>query len=543
MTSLHVKLRNDTIATLELRRAPIKIGRADSCDVVLRNDGEVSREHAQVWLDEGGAVQVQDLGSKNGTRVDHGDSFKAGVRPARHHIRIGEHDIEILGLATPSTPPRLAPTFAEPEAAAVGTETKFFPSSKRLDLNQHRLTLLMSLAERLGGTFERKQLLEQALDSCCAALGFERGLIAVKTQRGDTELPVTRHVVPDAQGVYPISRTLINRALLGGERAVVNNPATDLLGNLSESLVRFPIRSALCVPIMNRDEILGVIYGDRVKHAASYTTEDVDFLAAIAQQVGLGLANLRLLQARLRAEKMEAELRQARDIQRALLPERPLVLPGVRIEGLNEPTSSIGGDYYDYFEGPDGRVVFVIADVTGHGLPAAILMSNLQAAVHVALGANRDLPAVAGQINRLICENSVDSVFITAIIGTIDPRRRLIEYVNAGHPHPICIGAERGYVDDDNSLPFGIEPGEEYGVQTIAVPSNGIGLLLYTDGLSEAFDAAGRSLGLEPVIAALRGQRDLDPAALLRTARSTLRDHLREIANGDDMTLLAMHLE
>lgn len=541
MPTLVVRHRGEVVARLELGATPIRLGRAENCSVVLRNDSEVSREHAQFQLDDKGGVVVRDLGSKNGTRVDDGEVFRNEARPAGSRVRVGEHEIELIGA---NAPRRAGPsvTFAPESDTTAGGDTRFFPSSKRLDLNQHRLSLLMSLAERLGGTFERKQLLEEALDACCAALHFERGMIVAKTQRGDAELPVTRNVQTDENGAYKISRTLINRALLHGERAVVNNPATDLVGNLSESLVRFPIRSALCVPILNRDEILGVIYGDRVQRAASYTPEDVDFLAAIAQQVGLGLANLRLIQARLRAERMEAEFRQAREIQQALLPERPLCVRGVTLAGLNEPTSTVGGDYYDYFDLGDGRIGFVIADVTGHGLPAAILMSNMQAAVHVALGAEPDLPAVTSRINRLICENSVNSVFITAILGTIDPQRRVVEYVNAGHPHPVCLGISRDPADEDNSLPLGIEPEEEYRVQAIRLPREPSGLLFYTDGLIEAFDGRGAKLGLEPVTAALSGTPDWSPESVLRVTQTVLRDHLRDAANADDMTLLAVHV-
>ena len=191
------------------------------------------------------------------------------------------------------TPPQR--TLAAPEPPASMGGTRFIPSSQRLDLNQQRLDLIIGLAERLSGTFDRKQLLNQALDACCESLKFERGLIALKTPRGEPELPVTHNMQRDENGAYKVSRTLINRALIDGERAIVNNPATDLAGNISESLIRFPICSALCVPIQHRDEILGVIYGDQITTGTVYNDQDVDFFAAIAQQVGLGLANLRMM--------------------------------------------------------------------------------------------------------------------------------------------------------------------------------------------------------------------------------------------------------
>ena len=380
--------------TVELGDRTLKVGRADSCDIVLREDAEVSREHAEVLLDDQGRIVVTDRGSKNGTRVDEGAAFRDDRRVASRSIRIGGHLIRILGAPTPAEDPPTPVTFT-PDEHTPTSDTQFFPSSRGPELNQQRLSLLIQLTERIGGVFERKQLLEEALDACCEALDFERGLIALKTQRGETELPVTRNVDRDETGAFKISRTLINRALVGGERAIVNNPATDLAGNISESFARFPICSALCVPILYRNEILGVIYGDRVTRASTYQPGDVDFLAAIAQQVGVGLANLRLFQEHVRSQRMYAELEQARQIQQRLLPSAPLQIGRVAIEGYNQASSAVSGDYYDYFDLEDGRVGIIIADVTGHGLPAALMMANLQSAIRVALSAELSLPDLA----------------------------------------------------------------------------------------------------------------------------------------------------
>lgn len=529
-------------ATVELGHKPLRLGRAETCDIVLRDDSEVSREHVEVWLDDAGRVNVADLRSKNGTRVDDGELFRDASRIALRSIHVGDHRIEIVPRANAAAgPPRSAVRFAA-DVPSTGGTTQYFPSSRRLDLSQQRLTLLMNLNERISGTFERKQLLEQALDGICEALNFERGLIALRTQRGDeTETPVTRNVQCDENGAYKISSTLINRALIHGERAIVNNPATDLVGNLSESLVRFPIQSALCVPILNRDEILGVIYGDRITQASTYKPEDVDFLAAIARQVGLGLANLRLFQEFARSQRMYAELQQARTIQRQLLPDGPLQIGSITAEGCNEPSSAVGGDYFDYFPLPHERMGFIIADVVGHGLPAALIMANLQAAVHVALSAEVSLTDLTTRVNRLVCRNTAPHVFITALLGTLDVHSGHLQYVSAGHPGPILLGDRRPpAADEQNSLPLGIEPQETYVVREIERDQHAGAVLFFTDGLIEASDRQGRLLGVEPVVESLRSLRDPNPAALLKAVRGVLRRHADGVPLTDDMTLLAI---
>lgn len=525
--------------TVKLSRRPIRLGRSEECDYVLRQDAEVSRIHAEIWLDERNRVIVADKGSKNGTRVDDRELFRGAQHVATRTIRIGEHVIRLLD---PHDAEREPVTFADDGRLA---DTQFFPSSRGLDLSQQRLGLLIQLTERIGGAFERKQLLEQALDACCDALGFERGLVVLRTQRGDTELPVARNMQRDESGAFKVSRTLINRALLQGERAVVNNPATDFEGNLSESLVRFPICSALCVPILNRNEILGVIYGDRITQGSTYSPADVDFLAAIAQQVGVGLANLRLFQAHMRSQAVYAELQRARQIQRNLLPAQTYRDGWLLIEGHNEPSSEVSGDYFDYFPVEGGRAGFIIADVTGHGLPAALVMANLQAAVRVALAADIDLPALAARVNRLICENTSSSVFVTGVLGTVDPRSGVVEYVNAGHPAPILIGGGRARVFDSEagSLPLGIEPDERFNVIRLEPTPGENGLVFYTDGLTEAINGEGELMGVGPILDKLATVEQPSPERLIRTIRQVMRDYLRGVPGSDDMTLLAFTFE
>ena len=541
MPQLEIRSPSGERATIELSDRPIRFGRAEECDIVLRHDAEVSRVHAEVRLDDIGRIMVTDKGSKNGTRVDEGDVFRDTHNFATRSIRIGEHEISVLGVAaTPDTP---AVLFAADPAPGMG-DTQYYPSTRGLDLNQQRLSLLIRLTERIGGVFERKQLLEEALDACCDALGFERGLVVLKTQRGDTELPVSRNMQRDESGAFKVSRTLINRALLQGERAIVNNPATDLEGNLSESLVRFPICSALCVPIMNRNDILGVIYGDRITQGSTYSPEDVDFLAAIAQQVGVGLANLQLFREHMRSQAVYAELERARMIQQNLLPAAPLLQGRMHVQGVNEASSEVSGDYFDYFPIENDRIGFIIADVTGHGLPAALIMANVQAAVRVALSAEADLPQLAERVNRLICTNTSSGVFITAVLGILDARSGEVQFVSAGHPGPLLVGEDGVRIHDGcGSLPLGVEPDERFEVESLTADSEWSTLMFYTDGLIEAADREGRLLGVEAVATAISKTKDRSPEGLIRTTRALVKKHLGGGPVGDDLTLLTVRVD
>lgn len=517
----------------ELATTPLRIGRGVECDIAFPEATDISRKHADVWLAEDRQIIVADLGSKNGTRVDYGPAFWSQQRVARETIHVGDHTLHIVA----DEEELRTPVEFGPERTADG-EITLAPSTAAPSLSEDRLRLLMDLSERIStGAFNRRQLLEQALRACVETFHFERALLVLKTPRGAGEPPVTHNVQPEQ-----ISRTFINRALHEGMRTVINDFNRDWQGDVTESMWRTPISSALCVPILQREEILGAIYGDRVTGPGRqrYAQSDVDFLAAVAQQVGGALANLQLLESHVAMAKLTEEVRRAREIQQALLPREPLEVGGVRLEGFNQPSTGVSGDYFDFFPLPDGRIAFVIADVVGHGLGAALLAANLQAAVHVAFDGAAELPELVRRVNRLICSGP-EHMFISAVLGRIDAQRGVVEYCNAGHHPPLLISAGRVVVvKNPSALLLGIDENETYPRATVA-PATGSVLALYTDGLIEAADDNGAMLGLDAVIAQL-AELPQPPAGrdVIQSMRNRLREHLGRRETDDDLTLLAL---
>lgn len=524
--------------TLELTRRPIRIGRSADCALMVPGN-DISREHAEVFLNESGSILVTDLNSKNGTRVDGGPPFRNTQRVAYRAIRVGDHEIRILN--APGVPADVV-RFQDDDRTTDSGAASFYPSSQRIDLSQQRLTMVLALIERLSGKFDRRELLEHALDVVCETMNFERGLILLKTPRDEMEPPVVRNVPQDESGAYRVSRSVINRALLDGQRAVINKGDANYDANFSESMVLNSIRTALCVPIIHRDQILGAIYGDRITAAKTYTQDDVDFLAAIAQQIGIGLSNVRMLQERVRNERMAADLNQAGSIQRNLLPTAPLVRDRIVIEGCNEPCSEVGGDYFDYLELPDGRVGFIIADVSGHGLASALVMANVQAAVRVALMAGGALTQVASIVNRLICYNTRDSAFVTAILGTIEPLTGKVEFICAGHPTPLVFECDQSAIAiGESSMIWGTEPDATYELHRIDPHGKPTCILFFTDGLFEALNREDRALGIGAIQTSLANCKDRSPAETMRHARAALHAHLDGLPSHDDMTMLVVH--
>ena len=539
---LHVKHRTTTpgraLKIVALDRHPLRVGRGRACEIPLRDD-EVTREHAQVWLDNDGDVRVRDLGSKNGSSVDGGPVFRDAERVVRRVIRVGAHELHIVRSDT-SSPDEFDTRDAElvfgPDVSSATGDLQIFPATSAIELSQARLQQLMQLTAQIsGGVLTRRELLDQALEVCMTEFNFERGMIALRTERGASEPPVLRNVRPDQ-----VCGTFVRRAMYDGERTVVNDAAAEL-EVVTDSIVSNEICSALCVPISFREETLGVIYGDRRTSPTSrYEKAEVDYLAAIAQQVGIGLANLRLFADHVKIVELERERAQARDIQQELLPDGPLEVGGLRFRGFNDASSEVGGDYFDYLPLPDGRAAFVIADVVGHGLPAALLASNLQAAVRVALVADAPLPDIVQRINRLVCRNTSAGNFITAIFGVVEPDGA-VTYVSAGHHGPISIGVNAAEgLEPDTSLPLGIDEEDTYVLNAAAVSAARPTLLFYTDGVLEARGPEGDLLGLERAVAALSGLADPQGEHAIATACEAVQTHLSGGGNDDDMTLLTV---
>ena len=222
----------------------------------------------------------------------------------------------------------------------------------------------------------------------------------------------------------------------------------------------------------------------------------------------LGMALYRV-QSELRASRhelarKEAELAFALQVQQALFPRQFPADGGLEFAAVCVPARGISGDYYDVMPLPDGRLAFAIADISGKGISAAILMSNLQAVLRMLAAAGHPPGEVCAQLNRHLCQVSVDSRFATLFYGDWDPTQRILSFVNAGHLTPILHGSRGGQRLEASGPPLGLFPEVEHQVGKVALQSGDM-MVLYSDGITEARDRQEEDFGearLEAVIAA-----------------------------------------
>jgi sigma-B regulation protein RsbU (phosphoserine phosphatase) len=183
----------------------------------------------------------------------------------------------------------------------------------------------------------------------------------------------------------------------------------------------------------------------------------------------------------------EQELAVARRIQQDLLPKSVLTSQGLEVLGANKPCFEVGGDYFDYFNLADGRIALAIADVAGKGVPAALLMSNLQAILRAECARGTDVPQVPTQANRQLMESlGGNSKFVTFFYGALDPAARRLSYSNAGHNPPLVVRAD-GKIEElaTGGLILGVFPMAEYDQGTVDLATGDL-VVLFTDGVTEA---------------------------------------------------------
>jgi sigma-B regulation protein RsbU (phosphoserine phosphatase) len=261
--------------------------------------------------------------------------------------------------------------------------------------------------------------------------------------------------------------------------------------------------------------------------------DDVTLIEVVKREVEEGLASRR------RDAKLAREHEEARLIQRALLPSIMPELAGCSLTAMWTPALGIGGDCYDALRFSDSRIALSIADVVGKGLPAALLMSNLQAAVRAFATAAAEPHDVCASVNRLLCRNIAVGKFVTFCYAVVDTRQRTLVYANAGHFPPVLMRAD-GRVDrlKTTGLVLGVANDWSYKTGMLDLYP-GDRLVLYTDGITEAMSPAGDEFGDARLVETIRAHRHTSAEPLARAVH----DAVTEWTGGapqDDATLIAV---
>jgi sigma-B regulation protein RsbU (phosphoserine phosphatase) len=278
-----------------------------------------------------------------------------------------------------------------------------------------------------------------------------------------------------------------------------------------------------------------------------FMEDDKRFLGIVGTQIARVIENARLRESEVKLMLLEEDLKVARRIQAGFLPLEGMQLYGCQVWGANLPAKEVGGDYFDYLKIDDDRLFFSLGDVSGKGVPAALLMAIIQAFSRWQVVEKRevDLQTLAAGLNELICrygqnEMAISRQYTTAILGFYDCQTRRLKFINGGHPPPLIVkkdGRLLEYADSD--LIIGIVPKYEYVVHEVMLDP-GDAVLLYSDGITEAVGPDESMFGIERLERILLASRHQDIEKTSIAIIEAVEQFCRKSAKSDDITLLAI---
>ena len=321
----------------------------------------------------------------------------------------------------------------------------------------------------------------------------------------------------------------------------------------SEHEVLRAIKSTLLVQIRQKNELVGILsFGPR-QRGFQYSTADRELLMSIAAQLALIIDNARLTERMVAQERMRRELALAAEVQQRLLPSCAPKGVGMEIAGFCEPARGVGGDYYDFINFDDStQLGLAIADVAGKGMPAALLMSTVQATLRSLTARNgssspahSELSSIVSKLNRLLFNSTNGEHYVTFFYATFDEATQLLTYVNAGHNPPIYIQADSDLEVrqlTSGGLVAGAFEDAVYEQETVQMKPNDL-LFLYTDGLTEALNVDGEEFGTSRIMDTLKSIKTLSADQI----RDVVVRHVKEWCTGmslyDDLTFVVMKVK
>ena len=517
---------------LDVTGPTISLGRATDCTIPIK-DRYLSRKHAEILFSEGVWV-VRDCGSVNGTLLN--GAKLTEVTPLRPGDRIVLGDSEVI---------------FEPDQADTSQSQII-----ALDSNSHAKNLaiklqdavavdtahtgvIASLALEFIDDRPMDQLFDFILDRVVDLLHPSRTALALLDgNRQFSTVHLRRSDTADSENLF-ISRTLLGEVI--EERNVVSYVDTSQDEKLAraESIVAQDIRSAVCAPLLVGDQVLGVLYLDFLANRGVVTHDDVRLIAQIARFAAAKLETTRLREESLAKAKLDEELRTAYVIQSKLLPAMLPEIDGYSFAGTNKPCRTVSGDYYDVVVRPDGRIYFIIADVSGKGITAALVMASVATAFNIFTRTDPAPADLVREMNVTLSPKTAPTKFVTIVAGVLDPRTGIVEFTNAGHVPPLVVGRTGVEQLTTTDMVVGLFGHAKYRTQSVQL-QRGDSIVLFTDGVTEAENEAEEQLGLAPVAQLVETMHGTPATTILMAIDAHVQTFCGPAPSTDDVTMMAI---
>jgi serine phosphatase RsbU (regulator of sigma subunit) len=550
MASLTVMKGVNQGVVIPLENDKIVMGRNADCGIVI-NVPAVSREHAMIRRIQG-KWYIEDLKSRNQTFLNNQEVGTRTLLRDNDRIKICDNVYAFSEKESlPPLPPDMradSPEAPEEEESSSTVEATLSHSSKRILEAQpaERLAFLLEVTAELTQTFKLNELLPRIVDSLFKVFKqADRGFI-ILTDEGMNQLKptVVRTRRPNEESTARFSRRIVFRCVETGEALLSEDASADKRFDLSQSIADCRIRSVMCAPLMGRStgKAFGVIQLDTQDRSKKFTQDDLKLLMAVAGQAAIGLENAKMHETIVARAGLERDLQSAKQVQLSFLPKRPPQIAGYEFFANYEPAQEVGGDYYDFIPIPGEKLAVMIGDVAGKGMPAALLMAKVSSDARFCMLTERDPAVAVGKLNQLMQEAGMLDRFVTLSAALLDPLAHQVTFVNAGHLPPLLYRKANGKLvegapRDFAGYPLGVMEGNSYEAATVQL-NPGDAIVLFTDGVLDAKDRAGKEFGQDKAVSILQAGPSA-PAAMGSRLVGALKQHaLGGDKQFDDITVL-----
>ena len=416
-----------------------------------------------------------------------------------------------------------------------------------------KLRMLLDITQKISRSLDLQEVLNLVMDTLDSLIPYDAaGIFLIdcvdKNEVPEGEVPEGEEPCSfkaEAVRGYDIEELYDLHLKLGegflGSVALTGNPiiSNDVRNDPVYVNARDRTRSEMVAPIISNDEVIGCfdLESDELN---AYGNDDLEVLMLLASQVAIIIDKVELHEQLIEKKRLQGQLEVARQVQLELLPPNDPQLPGYDISAYNFPTEEVSGDYYDWVRIYEDQIGIVIADVSGKGVPAAILMAFLRASLRAASQIGYATNISMAKVNSLLWESIERNQFVTAFYGILDATNKTLSFSNAGHNWPILIkaGGEIRFLDEGEQ-PLGMFQHTRYHQYHVLLEPGDV-LVLYTDGASEAESPGGEEFGRERLVEAVKNSLDKPAREMIASIQMAVLEWTASAGANDDVTFFVI---
>jgi len=398
--------------------------------------------------------------------------------------------------------------------------------------------LLYEVGKKLASSLSLNETLDQILGSLKQVIDYNvGGVFLVDPDKNEVKSIYTVGYDKDVDDKLQlkIGQGLIGHVATSGEAIIV----PDVSGDLRYINAHPQTRSEIVVPIKIEDRLIGVINLES-EQTNAYDDHSLSLISAFATHAAISIERARLYESLLAKNKLDEQLNIARTIQRDFLPPSDPTVRGYNLSGTNISLGQVGGDYYDFIKIVDDQTGVAIADVSGKGIPASLIMAAFRASLIAEIRNNYSIRTIVEKANRLLCESLEPGNFVTAVYGVLDSKNHIFTYANCGHNLPVLVRAN-GTVEylREGGPVLGVSRESLYREQALMLHPGEL-IVFYTDGVTEAFNEKEEDFGLDRLVDVILAHR----TAPAREIQEAIYKAVTEFASHrlllDDLTMVVL---